>query len=106
MEHADDEETPKVLCSDPGYDKAVAVDTSFIKSLADKFCDGDAKKDRHMTLSGKEISAKAYQKYTFDLTYAPPEKSDEECFTDCAGAINAMAATCISPTPSTQDIRG
>ncbi|PLN86921.1 hypothetical protein BDW42DRAFT_182290 [Aspergillus taichungensis] len=93
LEHADEEEKPKVVCSDHGYDKAVAVDVSFIKSLADKFCDGDAKKDRHMTLSGKDISTKAYRKYTFDLTYAPPE-SDEKCFTDCAGAIGAMAATC------------
>lgn len=98
LKHADEAEKPKVVCSDHGYDKAAAVDVSFIKSLADIFCDGDAKKDRHMTLSGNDISPKTYRKYTFDLTYAPPEKSDEECFTDCAGAIDAMAATCILPT--------
>lgn len=92
LEHVDDK--PKVTCSDTGYDKAVAVDVSFLNSLSDKFCKGDSTKERHMTLAGNDISSDAYKKYTFDFSYAPPKDVNEKCDTDCPGAIKAMAAGC------------
>lgn len=91
------DDKPNVTCSDTGYDKAIAVDVSFINGLADKFCKGDSNKERHMTLAGKDISSKAYRKYSFDLTYNPPENDDDKCETDCAGAIKAMTASCEFP---------
>jgi hypothetical protein len=90
------DDKPKVTCSDTGYSKAVAVDVSFVNSLADKFCKGDSKKERHVTLAGNDISSDAYKKYTFDLTYNPPKDVNEQCDTDCPGAIKAMTAGCES----------
>ncbi|KAJ5216527.1 uncharacterized protein N7498_002934 [Penicillium cinerascens] len=90
--HMDD--APKVTCSDTTYSKAVAVDVAFVNSLSDKFCKGDAKKARNMTLSGDDISSQAYKKYTFDFSYTPPKDVNEQCDTDCAGAIKAMTAGC------------
>lgn len=92
LDHMDDK--PNVTCSDTGYDKAVAVDVSFVNGLADKFCKGDAKKARHMTLAGDDISSEAYKKYTFDFSYTPPKDVNEKCDTDCAGAIKDMTAHC------------
>jgi hypothetical protein len=90
--HVDDK--PNVTCSDTGYDKAVAVDVSFLNSLSDKFCKGDTKKERHMTLAGNDISSDAYKKYTFDFSYNPPKDVNEKCDTDCPGAIKAMSSGC------------
>ena len=90
------DDKPEVKCSDTGYSKAVAVDVSFVNSLADKFCKGDSKKERHVTLAGNDISSDAYKKYTFDLTYNPPKDVNEQCDTDCPGAIKAMTAGCES----------
>lgn len=91
------DDKPTVTCSDKGYDKAIAVDVSFINSLADKFCKGDANKERKMTFSGNDISSDAYKKYTFDLTYNPPQDVNEQCDTDCIGAIKSMTASCKFP---------
>jgi hypothetical protein len=95
LAHMDDK--PKVTCSDTEYSNAVAVDVSFVNSLADKFCKGDSKKERHTTLAGNDISSDAYKKYTFDLGYTPPKDVNEQCDTDCPRAIKAMTSNCKFP---------
>jgi len=91
------DDKPKVTCSGTGYSNAVAVDVSFVNRLADKFCKGDSKKERHMTLAGNDISSDAYKKYTFDLAYTPPQDASEQCDTDCPEAIKAMTSNCKFP---------
>ncbi|OOQ89116.1 hypothetical protein PEBR_10695 [Penicillium brasilianum] len=66
------DDKPNATCSDNGYDKAVAVEVSFLNSLSDDFRKADSEKERQMTLAGNDISSEAYKEYTFDFSYTPP----------------------------------
>jgi hypothetical protein len=93
-EEADKPKDPEVKCV-TDYSKAVSVDVSFMRQLADKFCSGDKSKKRSQDMTAKDVSSSAYENYKFHFELDP----GKNCKFDCNAIFKSITGKCMHPSP-------
>ncbi|OKO96492.1 hypothetical protein PENSUB_10667 [Penicillium subrubescens] len=78
-EEGDKPKDPEVKCVNTAYSKAVSVDVSLMRMLANKFCSGDKNKKRSQDLTAKDVSSSAYKYYKFHFELDPGKNSKFDC---------------------------
>jgi hypothetical protein len=94
QKEGDKPKDPEVECVNTDYSKAVSVDVSLMRRLANKFCSGDKNKKRSQDLTAKDVSSSAYKNYKFHFDLDPGKNSKF----DCNAVFKSITGKCMHPS--------